>query len=80
MNQRYGTTVTSTITWQRKQPGTSSFSPAINAAAFKNPDGEIVAVVLNHGENAEKIHLRIEGITAPVSLPGRSLSTFVISA
>ena len=60
--------------------GTSSFSDTIDVTAFKNPGGELIAVVLNHGDEDEKFRLRIEGITAPVELPGRSLSTFVIPA
>jgi len=58
--------------------GTSCFSDSIDVTAFKNPGGELVAVVLNHGTEAEKLRLRIEAVTAPVVLPGRSLSTFVI--
>ena len=60
--------------------GTSCFTNSIDITAFKNPDGEIVAVALNHGCAAEKIRLRMEGITAPVELPARSLATFVIPA
>ena len=60
--------------------GTSSFSGAIGVTAFRNPGGELIAIVLNRGEKAEKLRLRIEGITAPVDLPGRSLSTFIIPA
>jgi glucosylceramidase len=58
--------------------GTSCFSHSIDLTAFKNPNGDLVAVVLNHGPETEKFRLRIEGITAPVELPGRSLTTFVI--
>ena len=58
--------------------GTSSFTNSIEVTAFKNPGGEIVAVALNHGEAAEELRLRIEGITAPVVLPGHSLTTFVM--
>jgi len=58
--------------------GTSCYSDSIDVTAFKNPGGELVAVVLNHGTEAEKLRLRIEAVTAPVVLPGRSLSTFVI--
>jgi len=60
--------------------GTSSFSDSINATAFKNPNGDLIAVVLNHGAEAEALRLRMEDVTAPVELPGHSLSTFVITA
>ena len=59
--------------------GNSSFSDSIDITAFKNPGGELVAVVLNHGTEVEKMRLRIEGTTAPIELPGHSLSTFIIS-
>jgi glucosylceramidase len=58
--------------------GTSSFTDSIDVTAFKNPDGELVAVALNHGAGNEKFRLRIEAVTAQVELPGHSLSTFVI--
>jgi glucosylceramidase len=58
--------------------GTSSFSDTIDVTAFKNPGGEIVAVVLNHGSEAGKFRLRIEGTTAPAELPEHSLTTFVV--
>jgi len=60
--------------------GTSSSSAAIKIAAFRNPGGEIAAVVLNQGTAAQMLRLRIEGVTAPVKLPGHSLSTFIIPA
>jgi glucosylceramidase len=60
--------------------GCSSFSDQIGVTAFGNPDGGIVAVVLNRSPEPWKLRLRIEGLTAPVELPGRSLSTFVIPA
>ena len=58
--------------------GTSCFKDSIDVTAFKNPGGQIVVVALNHGERAEELRLRIEAVTAPVVLPGHSLSTFVI--
>ena len=58
--------------------GTSCFTDSIDVTAFKNPDGELVAVVLNHGDEAEEFRLRIEAVTALVKVPGHSLSTFVI--
>jgi glucosylceramidase len=60
--------------------GSSSFTGAIDVTAFKNPDEGLAAVALNRGAEAEKFRLRIEGLTAPVELPGHSLSTFVIPA
>lgn len=58
--------------------GSSSFTDSIIATAFKNPDGELVVIVLNRGDNTKQIRLRLEGITAPVELPGHSLNTLII--
>ncbi|MCL2762495.1 MAG: glucosylceramidase [Treponema sp.] len=58
--------------------GTSSFSDRLAVTAFKNPDGEMVAVVLNRGAKTEKVRLRIEAVTAPLVLPGHSLTTLVV--
>jgi O-glycosyl hydrolase len=63
-----------------KRIGTSSFTPNIAVTAFKNPDGGLAAVVLNRGGGTLKPRLRMEEITAPVELPGHSLTTFVIPA
>jgi glucosylceramidase len=60
--------------------GSSSFTDRIDVTAFRNPDGEVVAVLLNHGVATEKLRLRIEAVTAPVELPGHSLTTFIIPA
>jgi glucosylceramidase len=60
--------------------GTSSFTTSIAVTAFKNPDGGIAAVVLNRDGEVKKLRLRMEEITAPVELPGHSLTTFVIPA
>jgi glucosylceramidase len=63
-----------------KRIGTSSFTQNVGVTAFKNPDGGVVAVALNRGEEALKLRLRMEEITAPVELPEHSLTTFVIPA
>jgi glucosylceramidase len=60
--------------------GTSSFTDDIWVTAFKNPDGSLTAVALNRGDEAQKLRLRLEDITAPAELPGHSLTTFVIPA
>ena len=47
--------------------------------AFQNPDGRIVAVVLNCAERDIPVGLRLGGDIANVVLPQRSLATFVLS-
>jgi len=58
--------------------GSSSFSEDVKAAAFENPDGEIVLVALNCARKSCGTYLRIGDGTAKVNLPAKSLSTYVI--
>ena len=60
--------------------GTSCFKDSIDVTAFKNPNGDLAVVALNHGTESEEFRLRMEAVTAPVKVPGRSLTTFVIPA
>lgn len=59
--------------------GTSTFSEGVKAAAFENPNGEIVLVVLNCTDREYETYLRLEEETAPLAVPGKSISTYVIS-
>jgi len=59
--------------------GSSSFSDEVAVTAFQNPDGRIVAVVLNCAERDIPVGLRLGGDIANVVLPQRSLATFVLS-
>jgi glucosylceramidase len=58
--------------------GSSSPSEHIKAAAFANPDGPIVTVVLNEAEEDEMLDIRINGAAATITLPSRSLTTYLI--
>ena len=49
-------------------------------AAFKNPDGEMIVVVVNVSENAREFVLEAENHRAFVELPSRSVGTYKISA
>lgn len=60
--------------------GSSSYTPGIQMTAFRNPDGSIVAVMLNTTMKRYDARLRLGGMTAPISLPKRSLTTCVIEA
>jgi glucosylceramidase len=60
--------------------GTSSFTDSIAVTAFKNPDGGIAVIALNRDGETKKPRLRMEGVTAPLELPGHSLTTCVIPA
>lgn len=58
--------------------GTSSFDDNILITAFRNPDGEKVAVILNTGDDKKKAQLRLGTETAELNLPPVSVSTVVI--
>jgi len=60
--------------------GSSTFSEDVKAAAFQNPCGEIVLVVLNRSRRIHEVFLRLDGGTAKVNLPAHSLATYVIPA
>jgi glucosylceramidase len=59
--------------------GSSTYNDGIKAAAFSNPDGEIIIVILNTNEretNAPK--LRMNNCTADIKIPPKSLQTLII--
>ena len=58
--------------------GSSSYNDAVKAAAFINPDGEIIVVVLNTTERNVTPKIRLNDCTADFSMPAKSLHTLVI--
>ena len=58
--------------------GSSSYSDAVKAAAFSNPDGEIVVVVLNTTDRDVTPKIRLNNCTADFRMPAKSLQTLVI--
>ena len=60
--------------------GSSSYSDSVKAAAFCNPNGEIVVVILNMTDKDASPKLRMNNYTADFQMPAKSLHTFVISA
>lgn len=56
----------------------TSYTPRIEAVAFRNPDGRLCLVASNPTTGDEEALLRLEGQVADILLPGRSLSTVVI--
>jgi glucosylceramidase len=49
----------------------------LEATAFANADGSIVAVVLNRGDHAQRFALKIDRLEFAVELPPRSIATYV---
>ena len=58
--------------------GSSSYNDAIKVAAFSNPDGEIIVVILNTTDNEVTPKIRMNDCTADFVLPAKSLLTMVI--
>ena len=58
--------------------GSSVYNDAVKAAAFSNPDGEIVVVVLNTTETDATPKIRLNNCTAEFKLPAKSLQTLII--
>ena len=50
-------------------------SAQVRAAAFQNPDGRVVAVLLNSTPAPQRLYLRLLGRVVAVSLPGDSIGT-----
>ncbi|MCL1973819.1 MAG: glucosylceramidase [Bacteroidetes bacterium] len=59
--------------------GSSSYSDAVKVAAFCNPNGEIVVIVLNTTDENATPKIRLNHCTAPLFMPAKSLQTLIIS-
>jgi glucosylceramidase len=65
------------------RPGAKRISVASNRSymlttAFQNVDGKIAVVVMNQSESAETFLMWLDGKSTKSTVPGRSISTFVI--
>jgi glucosylceramidase len=58
--------------------GSSVYNDAVKATAFRNPDGEIIVVVLNTTDRGAKPSIRLNNCTAPFNMPAKSLLTLII--
>lgn len=59
--------------------GTSVFKEEVKMAAFQNPDGEIVSVILNRTDRVQEVWVRLEGRYMKLMLPADSVTTCVIT-
>ncbi len=59
--------------------GSSIWSRTLESVAFKNPDGEIVSVVLNPTDEAVEFKFRICGKAFSCSLGAHSIATYIFS-
>ena len=58
--------------------GSSCYNDAVKVAAFSNPDGEIVIIVLNTTDNDATPGIRLNNCTAEFKMPAKSLQTLII--
>jgi len=58
--------------------GNSCYNDAIKVAAFCNPDGEIIVVVLNTTDKETTQKIRLDNCTADFKMPAKSLQTMII--
>jgi glucosylceramidase len=58
--------------------GSSSYDDNVKVAAFSNPDGEIIVVVLNTTDQDATPKIRLNDCTAEFVLPAKSLQTLII--
>ena len=58
--------------------GSSSYDDAVKVAAFSNPNGEIIVVILNTTGIDIKPKIRLNDCTAEFNMPAKSLQTFII--
>ena len=61
-----------------KRIGFSKYTDLLDVTAFQNPDGSIVAIILNRSSKEVPVTLRLEGALAQITALPRSISTGVI--
>lgn len=59
--------------------GTSTFCEDLKTVAVENPNGEIVLIILNCAEKDYEISIRLERDTAALSIPSKTISTYIIA-
>jgi glucosylceramidase len=59
--------------------GIARYTDRLEATAFKNPDGAIAAVMLNRGDGALPVHIRVCGRICDIELPPHSIATALMS-
>lgn len=62
-----------------KRIGSSKWTDELETVAFKNPNGEIVSVVLNRTDEDKRIHYRLDGKIVKTMSEAHSISTYVFS-
>lgn len=60
-----------------KRIGHSKWSQAVETVAFKTPDGNVVAVVLNRTDTDEKFAFRLKGEVIACKAEAHSIATYI---
>jgi glucosylceramidase len=60
--------------------GVSRFADSLDVTAFQNPDGKLIAVLVNRTRREAEVYLRLRGQTIPLCLPENAIGTAVIDA
>lgn len=55
--------------------GTTKYSPDLDVTAFRNPDNEIVGILLNRGNDEISVNIRLEGNICKMQIPGQAIAT-----
>ena len=58
--------------------GITKYTDELEAVAFRNPDGQIVAVLLNRTDHTIKVNVRMEGQMAEITVAPESIGTGVL--
>ena len=58
--------------------GNSCYNDAVKVTSFRNPDGDIVVVVLNTTDTDASPKIRLNNCTAEFQMPAKSLQTLII--
>lgn len=61
-----------------KRIALSKYTHALEATAFRNPDGTIVVVLFNAGEDTLPVNLRLDGHLAKLTLKGHTIVSCVL--
>ena len=61
-----------------KRIGCSSYIDNLKVSSFINPNGEVIVEILNKGDKAASPKLRINGSSAALNIPAKSLTTLVV--
>jgi glucosylceramidase len=57
----------------------SAYTDDLDYCAFKNPDGQVVLVVLNRGDKNRSLIVRLDGHIYRTEMSAHSIATFIIN-